>query len=67
MEKTIRALNVLSGVILLAAVLHIQATFWSVLSPVIQGLISLTVWLYFFVQIDVYLTDGGNNPDRVWR
>lgn len=67
MEKTVCALNVLSGVILLAAVLHIQVTFWSVLSPIVQGLIGVAVWLYLFIQIDLYLTGKRKNPDGAWR
>jgi hypothetical protein len=67
MESAIRALNLLSAVIMLAAGIYIQVTFWLVLSLVAQGLIGVTVLLYFFVQIDLYSRGEGNNRERSWR
>jgi hypothetical protein len=62
MESTIRALNVLSAVITIAAGLYMAVTFWSLLSPVVQGVIGVTVWLYFFSQVDLYLGGDWNKP-----
>ncbi|MFQ6008027.1 MAG: hypothetical protein ACE5K8_03660 [Candidatus Zixiibacteriota bacterium] len=62
MESTTRTLNVLSAVIILAAGLYMAVTFWSLLSPVVQGLIGVVVWLYFFSQIDLYLRSDWNKP-----
>lgn len=67
MESAIRALNMLSAVIMLAAGVYIQVTFGLVLSLVAQGLIGVTVLLYFFVQIDLYSRGEGNNRERSWR
>jgi hypothetical protein len=67
MESAIRALNILSAVIMLAAGIYIQVTFWLVLSQVAQGLIGVTVLLYFFVQIDLSSRGEGNNRERSWR
>lgn len=67
MESAIRVLNMLSAVIMLAAGIYIQVTFWLVLSLVAQGLIGVTVLLYFFVQIDLYSRGEGNNRERSWR
>ena len=63
MESAIRVLNMLSAVIMLAAGIYIQVTFWLVLSLVAQGLISATVLLYFFVQIDLCSRGAGNNRE----
>lgn len=67
MEKTIRALNLLSAVIMLAAAMYIQVTFWPLLSLQVQGLIGGTVLLYFFVQIDLGSGRERNNREGVWR
>ena len=67
MESAIRTLNMLSAVIMLAAGIYIQVTFWLVLSQVAQGLIGVTVLLYFFVQIDLCSRGEGNNRERSWR
>lgn len=66
MENAIRALNILSAVIMLAAGIYIQITFWLVLSVAIQGLIGVIVLLYFFVQIDVCLRREGNSNKSAW-
>ena len=63
MESAIRVLNMLSAVIMLAAGIYIQVTFWLVLSLVAQGLIGVTVLLYFFVQIDLCSRGAGNNRE----
>ncbi len=63
MESAIRVLNMLSAVIMLAAGIYIQVTFWLVLSLVAQGLIGVTVLLYFFVQIDLCSRGEGNNSE----
>jgi hypothetical protein len=65
MESTIRALNVLSSVIMLTAGLYVAVTFWSLLSPVVQGVIGATVWLYFFSQIDLYLKGNCSNRGAI--
>ena len=67
MESAIRVLNMLSAVIMLAAGIYIQVTFWLVLSLVAQGLIGVTVLLYFFVQIDLCSRGEGNNRESGWR
>ena len=67
MESAIRVLNMLSAVIMLAAGIYIQVTFWLVLSLVAQGLIGVTVLLYFFVQIDLCSRGAGNNRESGWR
>ena len=67
MESAIRVLNMLSAVIMLAAGIYIQVTFWLVLSLVAQGLIGVTVLLYFFVQIDLCSRGAGNNRESSWR
>ena len=67
MESAIRTLNMLSAVIMLAAGIYIQVTFWLVLSLVAQGLIGATVLLYFFVQIDLCSRGEGNNRRSSWR
>jgi hypothetical protein len=61
MGSAIRTLNMLSAVIMLAAGVYIQVTFWLVLSQAAQGLIGVTVLLYFFVQIDLFSRGEGNN------
>jgi len=66
MESAIRVLNMLSAVIMLAAGIYIQVTFWLVLSLVAQGLIGVTVLLYFFVQIDLCSRGAGNNRESSW-
>ena len=53
MANVIRALNVLSAVIMLAAAVCILMAFWVVLSLAAQALIGVTVLSYYFVQIDL--------------
>ena len=67
MENTIRALNVLSAVIMLTVGVYIEATLWSLLSPVVQGVIEIALWLYLFSQVDLFLTGNRNKPGRKWR
>jgi len=64
MGSVIRALNILSAVIMLATGIYIQFTFCSLLSWMVQSLIGVTVLLYFFVQIDVGLESPKNIFDR---
>ncbi len=64
MESAIRALNVLSGVIMLAAGTYIQLTLSGLLSAPVQGLICVTILLYFFVQVDLCLRRNGEDPDQ---
>jgi len=59
MESAVRAMNMLSGVIMLAAGTYIQVTLWPLLSFAVQGMIGITVLLYFFIQIDLGLKKGG--------
>ena len=63
MGSAIRTLNMLSAVIMLAAGIYIQVTFCLVLSLMAQGLIGVTVLLYFFVQIDLFSRGEGNNRE----
>ncbi len=65
MESTIRALNVLSAVIMLATGLYMAVTFWSLLSTVVQEVIGATVWLYFFCQIDLHWRGNCNNRGAI--
>lgn len=67
MGSAIRMLNMLSAVIMLAAGIYIQITFWLMLSLIARGLIGVMVLLYFFVQIDLYSRGEGNNSESVWR
>jgi len=67
MEKTVRALNVLSAVIILIAGMYIKITFGSVLSVEMQGLTGVAVWAYFFIQIDQYLRGERNYKEGIYN
>ena len=64
MGNTIRALNVLSAVILLTVGVYVQVTFQSLLSPMVERVIVATIWLYFFGQVDLFLAGDRNKGRR---
>ena len=63
MESAIRALNVLSGIIMLATGTYIQLTLSGLLSAPVQGLICVTMLLYFFIQVDLCLSGKSEGHD----
>ncbi len=67
MEKTVRALNMLSAVIILVAGMYIKITFGPVLSVGMQGLTGVVVWAYFFIQIDQCLRGERNCKEGICR
>ena len=67
MENTIRALNLLSAVIMLAAGMYIQIAFWPLLSPAVQGVIGMIVLVYFLMQVELCLRSERNRRESLWR
>jgi len=49
---------------MLAAGTYIQLTLSGLLSAPVQGLICVTILLYFFVQVDLCLRRNGEDPDQ---
>jgi hypothetical protein len=71
-EGTIRTLNVLSAVIMLAVGIYIESVFWFLLTPLVRGMIEVGVWLYFFSQIDLFsVTERDPSPrnkrSKTWK